>query len=104
MPMQQIPWSPSEKKVARAAFDHALDQELAECVAEFKAKAAEATSTDDLWAIRDYLYRRQKEIERVFEQLLWVFAGLLLEGRITKQQLAGRSEEKLASSRRLSTL
>jgi hypothetical protein len=36
-------WSASEKKIARRAFDAALDNALAKVMAEFKAKAAAAT-------------------------------------------------------------
>ena len=50
--MSDQPWSPKEKKIARSAFDAALERELAASLAEFKQKALAATSFDDLWEMR----------------------------------------------------
>jgi hypothetical protein len=47
--MSDLKWSASEKKVARRAFDAALQRALAVVMAELKAKAAAASAPSDLW-------------------------------------------------------
>jgi len=49
--MPDMPWSATEKKIARRVFDAALQSELADIMADFKARAVRASTPDDLWAI-----------------------------------------------------
>lgn len=53
-------WSDKEKKIARRAFDAALERERAAILEEFKQKAASANSFEDLWAIQAYLEKTQR--------------------------------------------
>lgn len=103
-----LKWSDSEKKVARRAFEAALAAELAQVMAEFKEKASAAAEPDDLWSIPEYLHRTRREIDEKYDyrysQLIVVFGWLLREGRVQEAQLAGLSEEKLASIRRIASL
>ena len=41
-------WSNAEKKIARRAYEEARQAVLARTLAEFKAKAAAATTIDDM--------------------------------------------------------
>ena len=97
--MNDSRWSASEKKIARRAFDAALDNALAKTMAEFKARAAAATTPAEMWDIGDDLYRQRREFDRTFDyrysQLLFVFARLIREGHLDEEQLTGLSEEKL---------
>ena len=97
--MHHLKWSAAEKKLAHRVFEAALTAELAEIMADFKARAAAATAPQDLWAIREHLERKQRAIDRKYDyrysQLLFVFGQLLREGRIQEAQLAGLAEEKL---------
>ena len=43
-----LKWSPSEKKIARAAFDAALEVALGKTLAEFKKKASDAATFSDM--------------------------------------------------------
>ena len=99
-PVFHLTWSATEKKVARRVFDAALAAELAEIMAEFKAKAAAAAEPDEMWPIQEYLDRKRREINLKYDyrysQLLTLFGRLLAEGRIQQTQLDGLSEEKLA--------
>jgi len=101
-------WSKSEKKVAHRVFEAALQAELAEIMADFKARAAAAAEPDDMWLIEEYLRNKRREIDRKYDyrysQLIWVFGILLREGRIQEEQLAGIAEEKLAGIRRMAAL
>jgi hypothetical protein len=97
-------WSESEKKIARRAYEAARQAVLARTLAEFKAKAAAATTIDDMWSIVDESRQRRRELQELldfrYSQLSLVFARLILEGHLGEQQLAGLSEDKLEEIRR----
>ena len=97
-------WSNAEKKIARRAYEAARQTVLAGTLAEFKAKAAAATTIDDMWSIVDALRQRRRELEELldyrYSQLPFVFARLILEGHLDEGQLAGLSEDKLEKIRR----
>jgi Photoprotection regulator fluorescence recovery protein len=96
--LRDLKWSPSEKKVARTAFDAALDSALTKVMAEFKVRAIAATTSSDMWKIENYLRQQRQEIETMFDyrysQLPFVFARLIHEGHLDESGLAGLSEEK----------
>ncbi|MER9584612.1 hypothetical protein [Mesorhizobium sp. M0276] len=97
-------WSSSEKKLARRAFDAALEVALARTMAEFKNKANAATVPAEMWEVEDYLRERRREIDRMFDyrysQLLYVFAGLIRAGYLDENLLAGLSQDKRDAIRR----
>jgi len=96
---RDLTWSGSEKKIARHAFDAALDTALAGIIAEFKAKAAAVTTPSEMWAIEDHLRQRRREIDAMFDyrysQLIFVFAQLVYKGYLDEAQLAGLPADKL---------
>jgi hypothetical protein len=102
--LHDLKWSSSEKKVARCAFDAALEVAKTRAVAEFKARAAAVSTTSDMWAIEDHLRRQRRTIDELFDyrysQLLFVFAQLIAQGYLEEGQLAGLSDEKLEIIRR----
>jgi hypothetical protein len=102
--MFDFKWAGSEKKLARLVFDEALDAELADIMAEFKARAAAAKEPADMWDIQEYLFRKQKEVNEKYDfrysQLPLVFGPLLREGRIREEQLSGLSEDKVSFLKR----
>jgi len=93
-------WTNAEKKIARRVFDAAAERELSLLISEFKSKAASATDTETLWNIRDWLNKRQSEIDSEFDyrysRLIFVFANLIRARKININDLAGISEQKLA--------
>lgn len=97
--LRDLKWSPSEKKIARSAFDAALDAALTKTMTEFKARANAVAAPSEMWEIEDYLRQQRREIDAVFDyrysQLPLVFARLILEGYLDESRLAGLSEEKL---------
>ena len=97
--MRDLKWSPLEKTLARQVFEQALDAELKDTLAEFKARAAVASTPDEMWAVRGFLAERQDEIDEKYDyrysRLILVFARLIREGRIREEQLDGLSGEKL---------
>jgi hypothetical protein len=99
MYVNDLKWSQSEKKIARRAFDEALEVALARTLADFKQKAAAATKATDMWEIEEELGRKRYHIDHLFDyrysQLLLVFARLIREGLLDQSRLAGLSEDKL---------
>jgi hypothetical protein len=103
--MYDFSWSPSEKKIARQAYDAACDAVLAKALAEFKAKAAQVATPSDMWDLEDYLRQKRRHIDTLldyrYSQLPFVFASLIREGHLDEASLAGLSEEKLEEIRRV---
>jgi hypothetical protein len=101
--MHDRSWSGSEKKIARRAFEAALESTLAGVMAEFKAKAAAAATPSDMWDVGDWLHRRRREIDELFDyrysQLPLVFGRLIVEGLLDEGQLTGLSEDKFEEIR-----
>ena len=96
--LYDLKWSPSEKKIARSAYDSALESALTRIITEFKSKAAAVTTPPEMWKIEDYLRQKRREIDEVFDYrysvLIFVFARLIREGHLDESRLAGLSEEK----------
>jgi hypothetical protein len=99
MNVHDLRWSPSEKKVARSAFEAALESALANVMAEFKRRAEAATTPSEMWEIEIYLRQQRREIDEAFDyrysQLPMVFARLIHAGHLDASRLSGLSEEKL---------
>ncbi|MDP3976756.1 MAG: hypothetical protein Q8P85_01975 [Pseudomonas sp.] len=106
--MHNLKWSAAEKKLAHRVFEAALTAELAEIMADFKARAAAVAEPHEMWPLQGYLERKQCEIDRKYDyrysQLLFVFGQLIREGRVQEAQLAGLAEEKLGYIRCLVSL
>jgi photoprotection regulator FRP-like protein len=102
--MNDRPWSASEKKIARRAYEMARQVALAGTLAEFKANAAAVTTVDDMWSIVDRLHQRRRELQELldyrYSQFPLVFARLILEGHLDEKELAGLAEDKLEEIRR----
>ena len=105
MVVHDLKWSASEKKIARRAYEAALESALAKIMAEFKAKAAAAATPSEVWAIEGYLRQQRQQIGETFDfrysRLPLVFASLICEGHLDVARLSGLSEEKLEIIRHL---
>jgi hypothetical protein len=97
--MRALKWSPSEKLIARKAFDKALKIELQEIVVEAKEMAAAVREASQLWNLEGWLTQRRRQIERKYDYrysvLPLVFAALVKEGRISERDLNGLDLEKI---------
>lgn len=106
--MGDFKWSDAEKKVARRAFDAALQREYAALLEKLKGWAANAENPEDIWAIHDYLAEQRKTIDGKYDyrysQLIIVFGRLLREKWIGDKDLEGLGEEKLQAIRRIASL
>ena|SRR5437870_4751899 len=103
--MFNLNWSASEKKIAREAYDRALEAAKSKALAEFRKRANAVTSAPEMWAVERWLYEQRKEIGEMFDyrysQLPLVFAWAIRVGHMDEVQLAGLSKDKLDIIRRL---
>ncbi len=97
-------WSNAEKKIARRAFDAALEKALAAALADFKVRAAAVSTASEMWTIGEDLHRKRREIDQLFDyrysQLTHVLAGLIHLGLMDEAALAGLADEKKADIHR----
>ncbi|WP_211256223.1 hypothetical protein [Edaphobacter aggregans] len=97
--MRDLKWSPTEKTIARKAFDRALGRELEAVILEAKSKAANIQEPSGLWELEQYLTQRRQEIDRKYDYrdsvLPLVLANLLRGGRLNENELHGLGEDKL---------
>ena len=99
-------WSPREKKIARATFDKAYQNEMNEIKNELEKKLQDLDDLQKIWSIHNYLSKRRKEIDRKYDYrysvLIIVFGRLLNEGYIEEKDLEGLSNDKINAIKVLS--
>lgn len=97
--IEHIPWTPSEKKAARKAFDQAFERQCASIKAEAEKMMANVAVPSDIWRIHDYLSERRRTVDALYDYrysvLLDVFAKLLCDGWLVEADLAGLAEDKI---------
>jgi len=97
--MQDLKWSPTEKKIARAAFEKAYKLEMAQIQAAVLEQARSLQEPSDVWKLHDYLSKRRKEVDEKYDyrysMLLFVFPRLIRENLLTMSDLRGLGEDKL---------
>jgi Photoprotection regulator fluorescence recovery protein len=105
---RDLHWSPTEKKIARKAYDAALESALGKIVTEFKRRAAAAVTVTGVWEIEDYLREQRREIDQMFDfrysQLPSVFAYLIRKGIWRKERLTVCRKRNVISFARFSPL
>lgn len=100
-------WSPSEKKIARRAFDAALQREFATLMNRLKEMAVQLATSADTWDMHHFLSGRLRDIERKYDyrysQLIVVFGRLLRESWIDEKDIEGLAAEKIEAIRRIAS-
>jgi hypothetical protein len=106
MSLRDFNWSPKEKKIARAAFDKAYQNEMNEIKNELAKRIDNLDDLQNIWSIHNYLTKRRKDIDRKYDYrysvLIMVFARLLKDGFLEEKDLEGLSEDKLEAIKILS--
>jgi hypothetical protein len=101
---ENLHWSQAEKRVARKAFDLALNRELEAVMLEARKRTQNMKQPSDLWNLESYLTERRKRIDRQFDYrysvLIQVFGELLHRSRLSEEDLQGLSDDKLEAIRR----
>jgi hypothetical protein len=97
--MQELKWSQTEKAIARKAFDLALKREFEDVIREVKTRAGKIEEPSALWDLEAYLGKRRKRIDSTYDYrysvLPLVFAGLIVQGRLSEEELRGIGDEKV---------
>jgi hypothetical protein len=100
MPVTETQWSPTEEKIAQAAFDAAYHREVQAMMAEVKRQAQAADNPEDLWKLHDFLSARRHDLDGKYDfrpsMLFFVFAQLIKEGWLDLKELEGLTTDKLA--------
>lgn len=90
-------WTKAEKLHARKLFDIAVKEELAEIMANYKARVAKIETLDQMWAMSDYLNKKAKYIDDKYvfsySGLDLLFIRLVNEKRVSLEQLHGIRQE-----------
>jgi len=97
--MLDLKWSPSEKAIARKAYNQAFEREMAGAIAKVKKKADEIKEPDDLWKLQEHLTKLRRQIDEKYDYrysvLHTVFARLIYEGHLSEAELQGIGEDKM---------
>ena len=103
--VKDFTWSAREKKVARAAFDLALNREMESVRREVESMLAGSSDPREVWRIHEFLADKREEIDRKYDYrysvLITVFARLVQEGWLSEGDLSGLSPEKLDAIKRV---
>ena len=91
-------WSKPEKEIARRAFNAAYNRECDSILQNIRKNAMEAKSPAELWQINNYLTEKRKEADEKYDfrysVIHLVFARLIYEGWMQKEDLEGISKDK----------
>jgi hypothetical protein len=94
-----IPWTQSEKKIARKVFDQAFEKHCAAVKAEVEKMIANCSAPSDVWRIHDYLSDERRTVDRLYDYrysvLLEVFGVLLRDGWLNEAELSGLQQDKI---------
>ena len=86
---RDLVWSPTEKRVARQAFDLALHRELEDVMIESKKKAELVKQPSQLWELEKSLTDAQTHIDRQFDYrysvLIQIFGELMYRKRLNEE-------------------
>ena len=95
-----VRWTAAEKKVARKAFENALERHLSAITAEAKRMMANVADPSDLWQVEAYLTESRKTVNRMYQfrysDLLRVFSILMQHEWLKEADLVGLHLEKIA--------
>lgn len=104
--MFDFSWSPSEKKIAREAYETALQAAGAKITSEFRTRANAVRELSDIWAIEEFARAQRRELNEMFDyrysRLPLVFAWAIRQGYLNEAALGGLSVDKLESIRSIS--
>jgi hypothetical protein len=93
-------WAPTEKKLARVAFDKAFERQCTAIAQEARRMLETTTAPSDIFRVQEYLTEQRRIVDRLYDyrysRLLEVFGRLLSDGWLREDDLNGFQQEKLA--------
>jgi hypothetical protein len=97
-------WAPTEKKLARIAFDKAFERQCAAITQEARRMLEVTTAPSDVFRVQEYLTEQRRIVDRIYDyrysRLLEVFGRLLSDGWLREGDLKGLQPEKIAKIKR----
>jgi hypothetical protein len=91
---------PTEKKLARIAFDNAFNRQCRAITQEARRMLETATAPSDVFRVQEYLTEQRRIVDRLYDyrysRLLGVFGRLLSDGWLREDDLHGLQPEKIA--------
>ncbi len=92
-------WAPTEKKLARIAFDKAFERQCTAISQEAKRMLETTTVPSDIFRVQEYLTEQRRIVDRLYDyrysRLLEVFGRLLSDGWVRESDLNGLQPEKI---------
>ncbi len=93
-------WAPTEKKLARIAFDKAFERQCTAITQEARRILETTTAPSDIFRVQEYLTEQRKIVDGLYDyrysRLLGVFGRLLSDGWLREGDLHGLQPEKIA--------
>jgi hypothetical protein len=93
-------WSKKEKKIAQEAFKKAYEREISALIEQIRSQASEIDAIDEVWQLHDFLSAKRHDIDGKYDYrysvLIFVFARLVKEGWLSKDELQDLEQDKLA--------
>ncbi len=93
-------WAPTEKKLARIAFDKAFERQCTAIAQEVRRMLETTTAPSEIFRIEEYLTEQRKTVDGLYDyrysRLLGVFGRLLSDGWLREGDLYGLQPEKIA--------
>src|SRR5882757_8307423 len=92
-------WAPSEKKLARIAFDKAFERQCTAIIQEVRRMLETTTAPSDIFRVHEYLTEQKRIVDRVYDyrysRLLDVFGRLLSDGWLREATLTVSNQRRL---------
>jgi Photoprotection regulator fluorescence recovery protein len=96
--MEELRWTQAEKKIARKAFEAALERECRAIRARVVRMLEKQDDPRQIWRVHNYLSEERRDFDRKYDyrysRLVSVFGVLLREGWLTEPDLTGLAQEK----------
>ena len=101
---QDETWAPTEKKLARVAFDKAFERQCTAITKEARRMLETATAASEVFRVQEYLTEQRRIVDALYDyrysRLLGVFGKLLSDGWLREGDLHGFEPEKIAKIKR----
>lgn len=98
--IRDLRWSDAEKKAARKAFKTAYERECRAIGVKVRKMMADDSDPQYLWRIHDYLSKQRRATDQKYDYrysvLIEVFGRLLSECLLSRADLSGLSQDKIA--------
>ena len=93
-------WAPTEKKLARIAFDKAFERQCAAITQEARRMLETTSAPSHVFRVQEYLTEQRRIVDQLYDfrysRLLGVSGRLLSDGWLREGDLNGLQPEKIA--------